>query len=77
MNLKLQDAIIIGSGTQLVKFSELTIDMFRMLQNLEWEIDVPIKDPSVDSPHASGETSKTPKRIGNQNKYFYIIIIFY
>ncbi|XP_026498595.1 protein SCAI [Vanessa tameamea] len=79
MNLKLQDAIIIGSGTQLVKFSELTIDMFRMLQNLEWEIDVPIKDPSVDSPHASGETSKTPKRIGvpcvggNVNPHKYLL----
>ncbi|XP_050361163.1 protein SCAI [Nymphalis io] len=79
MNFKLQDAIIIGSGTQLVKFSELTIDMFRMLQNLEWEIDAPIIHPPVDSPHASGESSRTPKRLGvssvggNVNPHKYLL----
>ncbi|CAH0716621.1 unnamed protein product, partial [Brenthis ino] len=63
MGLLLHDALIIGSGTQLVKFSELTIDMFRMVQNLEWEIDVPIRDPSGDSPQnrsGLGVTSKNP-----------------
>ncbi|CAH2207633.1 jg1439 [Pararge aegeria aegeria] len=50
MYLTLQDAIIIGSGTQLVKFSELTIDMFRMVQNLEWEVHVPPRNSSGGSP---------------------------
>lgn len=70
MGLLLHDALIIGSGTQLVKFSELTIDMFRMVQNLEWEIDVPIRDPSGDSPQnrsGLGVPSKTPtSRPGNK-----------
>lgn len=37
MNLTLQEILIIGSCTEQVKFSELTMDMFRMLQTLERE----------------------------------------
>ena len=37
MNLSLQEVIIVGSYSEQVKFSELTIDMFRMLQTLERE----------------------------------------
>ncbi|XP_077301693.1 protein SCAI [Arctopsyche grandis] len=37
MNLTLQEILIIGSCTDQVKFSELTMDMFRMLQTLERE----------------------------------------
>ncbi|CAG9558205.1 unnamed protein product [Danaus chrysippus] len=60
MNLILRDAIIIGSGTQLVKFSELTIDMFRMVQVLEFEITVPIRDPSNNSPNPDGKHAPPP-----------------
>lgn len=79
MSLVLHDAMIIGSGTQLVKFSELTIDMFRMVQNLEWEIEVPIRDPSGDSPQnrsSLGEASKSAtSRPGNVR--FYSIIFYF
>ncbi|XP_034232212.1 protein SCAI [Thrips palmi] len=37
MNLVLQEIIIIGNCNDQVKFSELTMDMFRMLQTLERE----------------------------------------
>ncbi|CAB4070388.1 Protein SCAI,Protein SCAI homolog [Lepeophtheirus salmonis] len=37
MVLSLQEAIIVGSCSEQVKFSELTLDMFRMLQTLERE----------------------------------------
>lgn len=37
MTLSLQEVLIIGSSSQQVKFSELTMDMFRMLQTLERE----------------------------------------
>ena len=37
MTLSLQEVIIVGNLTDQVKFSELTLDMFRMLQSLERE----------------------------------------
>ncbi|XP_042235798.1 protein SCAI-like isoform X5 [Homarus americanus] len=37
MNLTLQEILIVGNCNDQVKFSELTIDMFRMLQTLERE----------------------------------------
>lgn len=37
MNLTLQEILIVGSATEQVKFSELTMDMFRMIQTLERE----------------------------------------
>ena len=37
MTLSLQEVIIVGNLTDQVKFSELTLDMFRMLQTLERE----------------------------------------
>nr|XP_032527970.1 protein SCAI isoform X1 [Danaus plexippus plexippus] len=60
MNITLRDAVIIGSGTQLVKFSELTIDMFRMVQVLEFEITVPIRDLSNNSPNPDGRHAPRP-----------------
>lgn len=44
MNLTLQEVVIVGSSSQQVKFSELTMDMFRMLQTLE-------REPSGESQH--------------------------
>ena len=37
MTLTLQEVLIVGSCSDQVKFSELTLDMFRMLQTLERE----------------------------------------
>ena len=37
MTLALQEVLIVGSCSEQVKFSELTLDMFRMLQTLERE----------------------------------------
>ena len=37
MTLNLQEVLIVGSCSEQVKFSELTLDMFRMLQTLERE----------------------------------------
>lgn len=37
MNLTLQEILVVGSATEQVKFSELTMDMFRMIQTLERE----------------------------------------
>ncbi|KAF9974234.1 hypothetical protein BGZ73_002420 [Actinomortierella ambigua] len=39
--LKLQEAILVGNVQNQIKFSELTIDMYRMLQSLERESTVP------------------------------------
>lgn len=37
MTLTLQEILIVGSACEQAKFSELTVDMFRMLQTLERE----------------------------------------
>lgn len=37
MTLTLQEILIVGSASEQVKFSELTMDMFRMIQTLERE----------------------------------------
>ena len=37
MDLTLQEVLIVGNSSDQVKFSELTIDMFRILQTLERE----------------------------------------
>jgi hypothetical protein len=37
MHFTLQEVLIVGNSSEQVKFSELTIDMFRMLQTLERE----------------------------------------
>ncbi|TRY63940.1 hypothetical protein TCAL_10957 [Tigriopus californicus] len=37
MSLSLQEVVLVGSQSDQVKFSELTLDMFRMLQTLERE----------------------------------------
>ncbi len=37
MDLALQEVLIVGNNSDQVKFSELTLDMFRILQTLERE----------------------------------------
>ncbi|KAF4521725.1 hypothetical protein B566_EDAN012173 [Ephemera danica] len=56
MSLTLQEILIIGNCTDQVKFSELTMDMFRMLQTLE-------REPQEDYNHiydASPGPGRTP-----------------
>ncbi|XP_049886103.1 protein SCAI [Pectinophora gossypiella] len=50
MNLTLLEVLIVGSSSQQVKFSELTMDMFRMLQTLEREPSGEIQHMYDDSP---------------------------
>ncbi|XP_007907722.1 protein SCAI [Callorhinchus milii] len=64
--LALADALIIGNCTNQVKFSELTIDMFRMLQALERE---PINlAPQIGKGGPQETTEKHSKR-ENPHKY--------
>ena len=59
MTLSLQEVIIVGNLTDQVKFSELTLDMFRMLQTLE-------REPQ-DELGAVVDTSPAPGRIPLEN----------
>lgn len=54
--LKLQEAILVGNSQKQIKFSELTLDMYRMLQSLEME-------PTGNFPSA---TPKTTTKAGDQ-----------
>nr|XP_028570250.1 protein SCAI isoform X2 [Podarcis muralis] len=64
--LTLADALIIGNCNNQVKFSELTIDMFRMLQALERE---PMNLASQMSKPGLQETTEKPARRENPHKY--------
>ncbi|KAI7897571.1 uncharacterized protein BX663DRAFT_565423 [Cokeromyces recurvatus] len=50
--LKLQEAILVGNYQKQIKFSELTLDMYRMLQSLE-------REPSVLHPSAVQSSNNT------------------
>ncbi|KAG0075779.1 hypothetical protein BGZ92_002724, partial [Podila epicladia] len=54
--LKLQEAILVGNSHNQIKFSELTIDMFRILQSLERETSQ-IRGSSVDAGAKASLTS--------------------
>lgn len=55
MNLTLQEILIVGSASEQVKFSELTMDMFRMIQTLE-------REPQEDFNHIY-DASPAPGRV--------------
>ncbi|KAL0279960.1 UNVERIFIED_CONTAM: hypothetical protein PYX00_001400 [Menopon gallinae] len=61
MNLTLQEILIIGNCADQVKFSELTMDMFRMLQTLE-------REPQEDFNHIY-DASPAPGRIAFEKNY--------
>ncbi|EEB18750.1 conserved hypothetical protein [Pediculus humanus corporis] len=61
MNLTLQEILIIGNSADQVKFSELTMDMFRMLQTLE-------REPQEDFNHIYDATP-APGRISFEKNY--------
>ncbi|XP_059849890.1 protein SCAI isoform X1 [Hemitrygon akajei] len=64
--LALADALIIGNCSSQVKFSELTIDMFRMLQALERE---PINLTSQLGKTGAQEPTEKPSKRENPHKY--------
>nr|XP_023401076.1 protein SCAI [Loxodonta africana] len=64
--LSLADALIIGNCNNQVKFSELTVDMFRMLQALERE---PMNLASQMNKPGMQESADKPTRRENPHKY--------
>ncbi|XP_029940176.1 protein SCAI isoform X1 [Salarias fasciatus] len=64
--LVLADALIIGNCNNQVKFSELTIDMFRMLQALERE---PVNLATQTSKQGTLEPNEKPAKRENPHKY--------
>ncbi|XP_014902329.1 protein SCAI [Poecilia latipinna] len=64
--LVLADALIVGNCNNQVKFSELTVDMFRMLQALERE---PVNLATQTSKQATLEPSEKPAKRENPHKY--------
>ncbi|XP_077398919.1 protein SCAI isoform X3 [Vanacampus margaritifer] len=64
--LVLTDALIIGNSNSQVKFSELTIDMFRMLQALERE---PANLATQTSKQGILEPTEKPAKRENPHKY--------
>ena len=66
MTLSLQEVLIVGSCSEQVKFSELTLDMFRMLQSLERE---PQEDlvQMYDASPAPGRIPYVSRRQNNHN----------
>ncbi|XP_036384079.1 protein SCAI-like [Megalops cyprinoides] len=64
--LTLADALIIGNCNNQVKFSELTIDMFRMLQALERE---PVNLATQATKPGTLEPSERPAKRENPHKY--------
>eukprot|EP01135_Chromosphaera_perkinsii_P007452 Nk52_evm4s859 gene=Nk52_evmTU4s859 len=62
--VKLAEAIIVGSCAQQVKFSELTLDMYRMLQSLEREPEMMTKSANEDDRKAGKGGKRT-----NPHKY--------
>ncbi|KAK6470752.1 protein SCAI [Huso huso] len=64
--LTLADALIIGNCSNQVKFSELTIDMFRMLQALERE---PVNLATQMNKPGMLEPSEKPAKRENPHKY--------
>ncbi|XP_039287520.1 protein SCAI isoform X1 [Nilaparvata lugens] len=61
MNLSLQEILIVGNCNDQVKFSELTMDMFRMLQTLE-------REPQDEFNHIY-DASPAPGRIPFEKSY--------
>ncbi|XP_062845045.1 protein SCAI isoform X2 [Trichomycterus rosablanca] len=64
--LTLADALIVGNCNSQVKFSELTIDMFRMLQALERE---PVNLATQSTKPGTLEPSEKPAKRENPHKY--------
>lgn len=70
MSLTLQEILIVGNCCEQVKFSELTMDMFRMLQTLEREPQEEMNHaPHLQSPGPNQVNGERPSRRDNPHKY--------
>ncbi|KAG7313401.1 hypothetical protein JYU34_000519 [Plutella xylostella] len=72
MTLTLEEIVIIGSRSEQVKFSELTMDMFRILQTLERESREDFLPTYDGSPRARGYPS-TPGAPAARGSYYSIL----
>ncbi|GAN04857.1 protein SCAI-like isoform X2 [Mucor ambiguus] len=66
--LKLQEAILVGNYQKQIKFSELTLDMYRMLQSLEREPFVLHPSVAAATKNKSTETSDKTKEASNDDQ---------
>ncbi|XP_060600178.1 protein SCAI-like [Ruditapes philippinarum] len=73
VHFTLQEIIIVGNTHEQVKFSELTLDMFRMLQTLEREPQEELTNQIYDASPAPGrqpfENGDRPNKRENPHKY--------
>ena len=66
--LKLQEVILVGNYSNQIKFSELTLDMYRMLQALEREPSVP-GSSQAETEEGANPVSQSPVKRSNPHKY--------
>ncbi|KAJ3024739.1 UNVERIFIED_CONTAM: hypothetical protein HDU68_007816 [Siphonaria sp. JEL0065] len=76
--LKLQEAILVGNYSNQIKFSELTLDMYRMLQSLEREPTANARggggmQPPSDAMAVDGENGEGEKNIKRTNPHKYLL----
>jgi Protein SCAI len=85
--MKLQEAILVGNYQSQIKFSELTIDMYRLLQSLErvaappnggpTKIPPPVPQQQHNDPTASGldtkDNDEPPKMARRSNPHKYLL----
>jgi hypothetical protein len=80
MTLSLQEILIVGSACEQAKFSELTMDMFRILQTLEREpqdsihaLAGPMIGPHTGPHDTSPATSRLPYGVPGSKGKFLIV----
>nr|XP_039269653.1 protein SCAI-like [Styela clava] len=76
-HVTLGDAIIVGNSPSQLKFSELTIDMFRMIQVLERKPVSPKDSQKNDKTIPTNENGKTQLKRDNPHKYLLYRPTFY
>ncbi|KAL2916941.1 hypothetical protein HK105_203373 [Polyrhizophydium stewartii] len=63
-NFKLKEVIVVGNHSNQIKFAELTLDMYRMLQSLEHEsAPLPQRPPPTVIPTADSSASKEEREL--------------
>lgn len=70
LSLRLQEAVLVGNCAHQTKFSELTIDMYRMLQSLE-------REPTVMTKAAANDESVPKAKRSQPHKYLLYKPTFY
>ncbi|ORY97869.1 hypothetical protein BCR43DRAFT_523976 [Syncephalastrum racemosum] len=68
--LRLQEAILVGSCQKQIKFSELTLDMYRMLQSLEKQLpasDLPQKTVNIRNQEDAGKNRQEAVMAKNES----------